>query len=347
MTRATLRCLPLLGALACVTSGVPEAELPAEPIAIAYRTPEEARRRAEDWDDTQSGAAVSDTGVPRPTRQGYADLVASEDDVDQILSRLFGSEGGEEDPHLGRLALFHPRTHEVEVIAAARRGAIPLAWSPDHDRLLFSQPDRQSFQVQIYEYARGDATVRAVTQGPLSHAQGCYAPDGRIVVAVVDTREAPYRSHIAVSGPGGRSPFAALTQGPADHSPVCRPGREGVAFVREAPPNAEVHYLEAGALRRLSLGRHPTFSPDGEWLVFAAPMKRELRLWRIRPDGSGRAPVGRGVRHEVRPAVSPDGRLVAYVATEAEPRRHLYLRRFDGSGDRILFSNGDGEFPVW
>jgi Tol biopolymer transport system component len=337
----------LLGLLSCVTSGVPESELPDAPIAIASRTPEEARRRAEDWGDTQEGTALQDPGIPRPPRQGGADLVASEDDVDQLLSRLFGAGGGEEDAHLGRLALFDPRTRQVEVIAAARRGAIPLAWSPGHERLLFSQPDRQAFQVQIYEYARADATVRAVTQGPLSHAQACYAPEGRIVVAVVDTRETPYRSRIAMSGPGGRSPFEAITEGPSDHSPACRPGRPGIAFVREAPPNAEIHYLEGGALRRLSPGRHPTFSPDGEWLVFAAPMKRELRLWRIRPDGSGRAPIGRGVRHEARPAVSPDGRLVAYVASEAEPRRHLYLRRFDGSGDRILFSQGDGEFPVW
>jgi hypothetical protein len=53
------------------------------------------------------------------------------------------------------------------------------------------------------------------------------------------------------------------------------------------------------------------------------------------------------MRHEARPAVSPDGRLVAYVAGETRPRRHLYVRRFDGSGDRILFADGDGEYPVW
>jgi Tol biopolymer transport system component len=347
VTRAALQCVVLVCTLSCVTSGVPESELPEDPIAISYRTPEEARRRAEDWDDSQAAGAPSDAGVPRPSRQGRADLVASEDDVDAILSRVFGGSGGEDDAHLGRLALLNPRTREVEVIGAARRGAIPLAWSPDRERLLFSQPDRQNLEVQVYEYARADATVRPVTQGPLSHAQACYAPEGRIVVAVVDTREKPYRSHIAMSGPGGRSPFETISEGPTDHSPVCRPGQEGIAFVRDDPPSAEIYYLERGALRRLSPGRHPAFSPDGDWLVFAAPVKRELRLWRIRPDGTGRAPVGRGIRPEVRPAVSPDGRLVAYVASEAQPGRHVYVRRFDGSGDRILFSAGDGEFPVW
>ena len=103
----------------------------------------------------------------------------------------------------------------------------------------------------------------------------------------------------------------------------------------------------SAASRRLSPGQHPAFSHDGKWVAFAAPYQRELRIWRIRPDGTGRAPIGRGMRHEARPAISPDGRVVAYVAAEDAPRRHLYLRRFDGSGDRILFSDGDGEYPVW
>jgi hypothetical protein len=37
---------------------------------------------------------------------------------------------------------------------------------------------------------------------------------------------------------------------------------------------------------------------------------------------------------------------VVYVAG-VDFRRHLYLRRFDGTGDRILLADGDGERPIW
>jgi Tol biopolymer transport system component len=52
------------------------------------------------------------------------------------------------------------------------------------------------------------------------------------------------------------------------------------------------------------------------------------------------------MNREQRPAISPDGRLVVYVS-ELAHRQQLYLRRFDGTGDRILFANGDGANPVW
>lgn len=336
--------------LACGLTSVRDLELPEDPIAVRYRTPEEARRRAENYHDQRERYRQSGPTRARPRRAGRNDFVANQDAVNEFLGRILGAGApGEDQQFPGRLALLNPRTREVEVVGAARKGSIPLAWSSDHQRLLFVQPLLQA--LQIYEYSRTDDTVRAVTHGPMAHAQACYGPEGRIVVAEVDTREDPVRSRIAVSGPGGRAPFTTLTQGPTDHSPACHPEGRGIAFVREtASPRTEIFFLDGIAdptPRRLSPGRHPSFSHDGEWLAYAAPVKRELRIWRMRPDGSGRAPIGRGLRHETRPAVSPDGRLVAYVAAEDRPRRHLYLRRFDGSGDRILFADGDCEFPVW
>ena len=331
--------------------GIPSQELSEQPIAISYHTPEEARKRAEAYDAMREHAAdaANEVAPVRPSRGGYADLVASQENVTEFFDHLLGVSRQQDDRFPGRLALLDPRTGKVAVVAAALRGSIPLAWSSDHRRLLFAQPEGYDFQ--IHEYDAVDATERTVTLGPPAHTQACYGPDGRIVVAVVDTLATPVRSYIAVSGPGGRRPFQHLTEGPSDHSPTCRENSDRVVFVREdQPPRADLYVvgLEPGSEpQRLSPGRPPSLSHDGQWVVFAAPMKRELRIWRIRPDGTGRAPVGHGIRHEARPELSPDGTAVVYVASEQMPRRQLYVRRFDGTGDRILFADGDGEYPVW
>jgi Tol biopolymer transport system component len=314
--------------------------MPDAPIAISFRTHEEARRRADALGEQApraAGSALENALVPHT------------DDLRSVLDRVLGGGSAPQQRFLGRLALLDPRSGEVTPVEGARRGSVPLAWSADRERLLYTQPSRQDFQ--LWEFHLGRGTVRQVTFGPPAHPQGCYGPDGRIVAAAMAlSREAP-RSSIVMSQPGGRRPFVTLARGPADHSPACAPDGAALAYVQQSRGGrghvvVRAPILDSSPLR-VAPGRDPAFSPDGGWIVFGARTGRQWRLWRVRPDGSGRAPIGSGVRTEMWPTVSPDGRLVAYVTSEQPPRTHLYLRRFDGSGDRILFSNGDTEYPVW
>ena len=66
----------------------------------------------------------------------------------------------------------------------------------------------------------------------------------------------------------------------------------------------------------------------------------------MRPDGTGRTPLGSGLRDEESPTVSPDGRFVAYTAREGEFDL-VFVRRMDGSGERPLFDTGSAAWPVW
>ena len=42
--------------------------------------------------------------------------------------------------------------------------------------------------------------------------------------------------------------------------------------------------------------------------------------------------------------INPEERAYGF---DGLPKRHLYVRRFDGSGDRLLFADGDADHPVW
>ncbi len=66
----------------------------------------------------------------------------------------------------------------------------------------------------------------------------------------------------------------------------------------------------------------------------------------MRPDGSGRTPLGVGARDEATAAVSPDGKSVVYVS-EYNGLNRLFVVRFDGTGDRLLYDGAMVEWPIW
>jgi Tol biopolymer transport system component len=133
--------------------------------------------------------------------------------------------------------------------------------------------------------------------------------------------------------------------------PTCAPDGSEVAY-STVPANGGaqrivIQSLEPGAEARvLTAGKEPAFSADGSLIAFSAKRKGQWTLWRIRPDGKGRTSLGYGGFSEHRPSLSPDNKLVIYVADTTTNQR-LFMRRIDGSGDRIFFQGGDGDRPVW
>jgi Tol biopolymer transport system component len=99
----------------------------------------------------------------------------------------------------------------------------------------------------------------------------------------------------------------------------------------------------------LTAGRDPVVTPDGGSVVYSAPTRDGWKLWRMNPDGSGKRRFGKGPYEETDPAVSPDGRFVAYVGF-LRKRHHeplLLIRPMDGSTDRLIKLDGNTFHPAW
>ncbi len=352
-----MRFVALVAVLASVgcgsLGGIPADSLPEDPIALHFWTAEQARERAEAA--AERAALGPPTGGPRVVGS-KANVRADMNALGSFLSEALGVEPTNPGAERGRLALYFLRTGDLEIVRSALPGAIPLDWSPDHERLLIAQTqDPEIGDTQVFEWDRAKETLRRVTHAPPRHTQACYGADERIVTTAVAGRGEETRSWIRISQPGGRGPWIDLSEGPADHSPTCSAQGDGVAFARPLERGrSEIRIVEApfdAPSRRVAPGLHPRFTADGEWIVYTARKGRSFRIARIRPDGSGRAPIGRTRGHEAWPAPSRDGELVVYIATERadeETLRHrLLLRRFDGSGSRVLLLNGEAEYPVW
>jgi TolB protein len=203
--------------------------------------------------------------------------------------------------------------------------------------------------MQLFELNLGTGDLRQVTRGPDVHPGGCYGPEGRLALVTATVERNRALSRIELTEPGGLDP-GPITEGPFDRAVACAPDGSSIAWVADDERGREWIVTRApvvdGENRRIAPGRAPAYTPDGRWIVYSAPTGRGRELYRIRPDGGGRAPIGRRVGDELQPSVSPDGRLVVYVG-EDEYHRRLYVRRIDGTGDRILLESGDGEYPTW
>ena len=336
-----------LGVAGCVSTAIRGEEIPDLPIAFVYYDPETARGRAEEV----SGQIGRSRGpASGPTDGTETRTIAPVKEITRYIQQTFGvQEGATTKRFEGRLALLDPRTGEVNVVEGARKGAIPQDWSSDHERLMFAQVVYGEIP-HLYELDVATGDVRRLTHGKMANPEGCYGPDGRVVFTSVDPKSPQRNARIMITDPGGGAP-QPLSLAEYAYYPTCAPDGSSVAYTTFGAGGREQRVVIrspalTGTPRILSPGKEPSFSADGRWIVFSAKLKKKWTIWRIRPDGRARVALGRGGFDEQRPSLSPDNRLFVYVA-DTKLHQRLYLRRVDGTGDRILLADGDGEGPVW
>jgi tricorn protease-like protein len=115
-------------------------------------------------------------------------------------------------------------------------------------------------------------------------------------------------------------------------------------FVRA--PGGKARRLTDGAVNEFS----PSWAPDGRWLAYRVnPLRGDAGdIWRMRPDGSDRRNLTQspGVA-DWSPAVSPDGRRIAFMSSR-DGAHELWLMDADGGNARQLTRAGAlSEYPSW
>ena len=338
------------GFVACASMRIQPGDLPGEPIALLHWEDKAAQKRTEIFEKV-SEAPPLPKSERDPARQDEAQVRAylRADEILQIRK--------ETGKYPGRLLLLHPRTEEMVAVEEAPRDAIPLAWSPDRERLLISSGHRGGKE-QLYEIHLERRDLSPVTFGPAEHPRGTYAPDGAIYVQRIERVSAIGASANTLHEvePGGRIGPALAERVPPGTVRVL-PSQSLVVYEQVVPrprrngPTTWESYVAVASLggspeKLLLRGREPTMTPDGQWIVFASQSTAGYRLRRMRPDGTSRVPIGPGGTEERMPTVSPDGNYIAFVQT-GYGRRRLTVRRFDGKDERVLVTSGWTEYPVW
>lgn len=85
---------------------------------------------------------------------------------------------------------------------------------------------------------------------------------------------------------------------------------------------------------------HPTFSPDGQSIVFDSQRSGHREVYVSKADGSTVSPVTAGTTDSDHPRWFPDGRILFESVVDGQ--RHLFSIRVDGTGLQTLPVGGGG-----
>jgi dipeptidyl aminopeptidase/acylaminoacyl peptidase len=234
-------------------------------------------------------------------------------------------------------------------------------WSPDGSRIAFLSRGEEGSEIHIYWIATGQSA--RITQLERSPGDLAWSPDGRFIAFSMLVPEAP--PQLASMPP---RPEGAQWADPPRVTRRVRHEADGRGFLEPGFNHVFVVDAIGGMPRQVTTGdfhyRNPVWMPDGASILVSTNRDpdwefeiEEIELYRVALEGGGLIRMTNRYGPDASPAVSPDGRTVAYVGFDDRIQTYqtagLYLMGRDGSRARALDGGGMGsldrsvESPVW
>ena len=92
----------------------------------------------------------------------------------------------------------------------------------------------------------------------------------------------------------------------------------------------------------------PSYSADGQWIVFTAERQEQADIYRIHPDGTGREQLTDDPAFDDQGALSPDGKTLAFVSTREGGTANIWSLDLDSHTVTNLTRHASGNFrPSW
>jgi Tol biopolymer transport system component len=252
---------------------------------------------------------------------------------------------------LGRLEIVGAAAPVLEGVAVIG-GAAQLAWA--RDGTLLYQLGQSQADVSIVRVTRAGLATPIDTAWSGAFNSLAVAPDGRRVAVGAGSTSGGLNIWIKQLDHG---PSTRLTFGGGDRRPAWSADGRMLAFIRDTAGTgvavvkpADGSGRERTAVRLDRQLQEVVWSRDGQWLIVrtdnGAAGAGDILAVRASGDGTP-VPLAASPFTEIAPALSPDGRWLAYVSNESGINE-VFVRPFpDAATARFQVSNGGGDEPCW
>ena len=232
-------------------------------------------------------------------------------------------------------------------------------WSPTGDRLAYVAADENS-RPQLWVKWMASGAAAKIADLPSAPSDLAWSPDGRRIAFSMLVEERP----MALGAPLPK-PEGAKWAEPLKVISDLHYRQDGEGYLRPGYRQLFVAAADGGAPRQLTFGKFDAdgalaWTPDGGTIVFASNREKDWehdplasRIWAL--DVAGGQLTALTAQHgpSNAPAVSPDGRQIAWVGFEDKvlgyQNAQLWLMNRDGSGLKSLTAGFDRSVqrPRW
>ena len=134
--------------------------------------------------------------------------------------------------------------------------------------------------------------------------------------------------------------------------------RHKVLFNRFLMPETEIAIADADGKNERVLAPHesgpgsleysPSWSGDGQWIVYTRERGGQSDVWRVHPDGTGAEQLTSDPAFDDQGALSPDGRSLVFMSTRGSGTANLWLLDLGAKKYTALTTGQPGNFrPAW
>lgn len=223
-------------------------------------------------------------------------------------------------------------------------------WSPDGTRLAFSSGTEHGSEIYVYWVQNGK--IAKLTQLERSPSNISWSPDGKYLAFSMLVPEKP---PVLVKMPA--KPKGAKWADKARVTKRLKYEQDGQGYLETGFSHLFVVPAEGGTPRQITSGNYhhrsrAQWTPDGKSLVFSANRHedfehdyRNSEVYKVEIATSEILPLTDRKGPDHGPAISPDGKLIAYLGypdnVQTYQVRRLYLMNLDGSDKREIETNLD------